>query len=239
MSRSALVTGGARRIGKAIANTLAENGFHIYLHYFHSADQAEVTAQQIRQSGSSCDTLQADLQDAHAIAEMMDEIRKKDTGLQVLVNNASVFQQASLDDTKIDEWDQMMQVNLRAPWLCVKSARDLLQKNNGCVINMLDSGIEKIWTNHAAYQLSKVGLAHLTKLMAKEYAPMIRVNGIAPGLILPSAEEEVAHWDTLVNRLPMKKQGDPTDVVEAVLFLINQTYITGEILFIDGGYQLI
>jgi pteridine reductase len=239
MMRTALITGGAQRIGKSIANALGQDGYHVCLHYYHSKEEAEETAALIQANGGTCSLIQADLQDSDALTAMMQRIVQDHEALDVLINNASIFIESSLSDTSIDVWDRIMDVNLRAPWLCAKLAQPLLASRGGCIINILDSGIEKVWPNFAAYQISKVGMAQLTKLLAKEFAPDIRVNGIAPGLILPSSSEEPEQWEKLVNRLPLKKQGNPADVVDAVLFFINQAYVTGEILFIDGGYQLV
>ncbi len=239
MMKTALITGGAQRIGKSIAIALGQDGYHVCLHYYKSRKEAEETAKQIKLNGGSCTLMKSDLQNAAALESMMQKISEDFDGLDVLVNNASIFQESSLTETNTEDWDLIMKVNLRAPWLCAKLAKPLLASRNGCIINILDSGIEKVWPNFAVYQISKVGLAQLTKLLAKEFAPDIRVNGIAPGLILASSAEKSEQWDKLVNRLPLKKQGDPADVVDAVLFFIHQTYVTGEILFIDGGYQLV
>lgn len=237
--KTALITGGAQRIGKSIAIALGQDGYHIYLHYYRSNKEAEDTAAVIQAQGGTCTLMQADLQDVDALADMMQRIADEVESLDVLINNASIFAESPLSDTSIDVWDRIMDVNLRAPWLCAKLARPLLASGGGCIINILDSGIEKVWPNFAVYQISKVGMAQLTKLLAKEFAPDIRVNGVAPGLILPSSAEEPEQWEKLINRLPLKKQGNPADVVDAVLFFINQAYVTGEILFIDGGYQLV
>jgi|WetSurMetagenome_2_1015567.scaffolds.fasta_scaffold421147_1 pteridine reductase len=238
MKKFALITGGAKRIGKSIALALSQKDVHIFLHYFHSSREAEETAAGIRQLGGTCTLLRANLQDEYAIKQLFQHIEDESGGLDVMINNASVFIKKSLDDTTLDDWQRIMQVNLTAPWLCAKYGRPLLLKHHGCILNILDSAIEKVWPDYAAYQISKVGLAQLTKLLAKTYAPEIRVNGIAPGLILPSIEEDQDRWQQLVERIPLKKQGEPSDIVDAVWFFINQAYITGEILFIDGGYKL-
>jgi pteridine reductase len=239
MDKTILITGGAKRIGKSIAIALGQDGYHVCLHYYQSRSEAEETAEQIRENGGTCSLMQSDLQDTQSLTSMIKQIEKEYHGLDVLINNASIFQESSMTDISIEDWDRILDVNLRAPWLCAKLSRDMLRKRKGCILNILDSGIEKVWPNFAAYQISKVGLAQLTRLLAKEFAPEIRVNGIAPGLILSSAKEMPEHWEKLVNRLPLKKQGTPIDVVNAVLFFVHQTYVTGEILFVDGGYQLV
>jgi NAD(P)-dependent dehydrogenase (short-subunit alcohol dehydrogenase family) len=239
MNKSALITGASKRIGKQIAIALGKKGYHIHLHYHLSHHAAEETITFLRQEGISCDLIQADLQNPPDIEHMISGLMSTDDALSVIINNASVFYSGSLQESDVEIWDVTMAVNLRAPWLIVKYAFDALKKNNGCVINILDSGIEKVWTKYPAYQISKVGLAHLTKLMAKTYAPDIRINGISPGLILPSEDGTPDDWRILVDRLPMKRSGNPQDVVDGIMFLINQEYITGEILFIDGGYQYV
>ena len=238
MKKSALITGASKRIGKDTAFALGKNGYHIFLHYLNSKTSALRTKAELELEEISCDMIQADLQNPPDIVHMMEFICQQERKLSVIINNASLFFSSTLQNADIDNWDAMMNVNLRAPWLIVKEAADLLAENNGCVINILDTGISKVWTQHAPYQISKVALAQLTKTMAKTYAPNIRVNGIAPGLILPADDEMPHNWDVLVNQVPMKRKGQTKDITDTVLFLVNQEYITGEILFIDGGSQL-
>jgi pteridine reductase len=239
MQKSALITGASKRIGKEIAFALGKKGYHIFLHYHNSEELAQKTKTELEHENISCDMIRADLQNPPDIMHMMEWIFAQKTELSVIVNNASLFEMSTLENAEIENWDALMNVNLRAPWLIIKVAAEVLKRNNGCVVNILDAGIAKVWTQHAPYQISKVALAQLTKIMAATYAPHIRVNGIAPGLILPAENVSSLSWDKLLDRIPMKRQGSTSDIAEAVLFFIDQHYITGEILFVDGGSQLI
>jgi pteridine reductase len=239
MQKSALITGASKRIGKEIAFALGKKGYHIFLHYHNSEELAQKTKTELEDENISCDMIRADLQNPPDIMHMMEWIFVQKMELSVIVNNASLFEMSTLENAEIENWDALMNVNLRAPWLIIKVAADVLKRNHGCVVNILDAGIAKVWTQHAPYQISKVALAQLTKIMAATYAPHIRVNGIAPGLILPAENVSSLSWDKLLDRIPMKRQGSTSDIAEAVLFFIDQHYITGEILFVDGGSQLI
>jgi len=235
----ALVTGAARRLGRAIALGLAGEGFAIGLHYHHSPDQARQTAQEILAAGVPVSLYQADLADPTQIEAMFDEVGRNPAPLKVLVNSAAVMTRGNLRDLSVSEWDTTMALNLRAPWLCARHAARLMQHSGGVIINISDSGTRKTWTGYSAYIISKTGLEVLTRLLARTLAPEIRVNAVAPGLILPPEEMPAEDWQRLVKRLPVEKAGNPGDIVSAVLFLIRSNYLTGQTIVVDGGYQLI
>ena len=235
----ALITGGAVRLGREIALALAREGYAIALHYHSSAGKAEKTAREIEKLGVPAYLLQADLREPEQIKACFAKISGLPQHLTVLVNSASVMPRGDLRSLPVTEWDDTLAVNLRAPWLCAQAAAELMQGRDGVIINLSDSGARKTWTGFPAYTISKAGLEVLTRLLARSLAPGIRVNAVAPGLILPSEDTSPDEWQRLVQRLPVKRQGSPQDVVQAVLFLINNRYITGETLVVDGGYQLI
>ncbi len=235
----ALVTGGAVRIGRAIGLTLAREGYGIILHYHQSQLAAEQTAQEIRELGVPVWLVQADLTDPCQIDRLFQPLKETIGRLSVLVNSASVMPSGDLRITSVEAWDQAMNLNLRAPWLCAQKAAEWMKETGGIIINITDVGARKIWSGFGAYVISKSGLETLTRLLAKTLAPGVRVNAVAPGLILAGDDFPAEDWQRLVDRLPMKHQGDPDHVAQAVLFLIRSTYITGETLVIDGGYQLI
>lgn len=235
----ALVTGGADRLGREIALALAREGYAVALHYHSSAEKAETTAREIEMLGVPVYLLQADLREPAQIKACFAKIAELSQSLTVLVNSASVMPRGDLRSLPVAEWDDTLAVNLRAPWLCAQAAAELMQSRGGSIINLSDSGARKTWTGFPAYIISKGGLETLTRLLARSLAPDIRVNAVAPGLILPSEDTSPAEWQRLVQRLPVKRQGSPQDVVQAVLFLIKNRYITGETLIVDGGYQLI
>ncbi len=235
----ALVTGAARRLGRAIALGLAAEGYAIGLHYHASEKDALSAAQAIHAAGGTADLYKADLTQPAQIDAMFSEIERNRGSLQVLINSAAVMLRANLPDLTVTGWDMTMDLNLRAPWLCAQRAARLMQVSGGVIINISDSGARKTWTGYPAYIISKAALEALTRLLARSLAPTIRVNAVAPGLILQPEEMPEEDWQRLVNRLPVKKAGVPKDVVSAILFLLRNNYLTGQTIVVDGGYQLI
>lgn len=235
----ALVTGGAVRLGKGIALALAEAGYAVGVHYNTSQKAAEETAGAAEELGVPVFLFQADLTDPAQINKLFSKVAELSMPLTVLVNSASVMPRGDLRSMQAAEWDMTLNVNLRAPWLCAQAAAGLMQDKGGVIINISDTGAHKTWTGFPAYTISKAGLEVLTNLLARMLAPGIRVNAIAPGLILPSSDTSSEVWQRLVQRLPAGHSGSPQDVAQAVLFLIENEYITGETLVVDGGYHLI
>ncbi len=235
----ALVTGAARRLGREIALGLAHEGYAIGLHYHHSEDDAQRTAEEIRGAGVSATLFKADLNEPAQIAAMFDEVEQRQGVLDVLVNSAAMMGRGNLRQLSVAGWDSTMALNLRAPWLCSQQAARLMQISGGVIINISDSGVTKTWTGYPAYLISNAGLEVLTRLLARTLAPTIRVNAVAPGLILPPEGMPAEEWQRLLDRLPEKRAGEPNEIVSAVLFLIRNQYLTGQTIVVDGGYQLI
>lgn len=235
----ALVTGAAVRLGKEIALALAADGYNIGLHYHSSRLQAEKTAREIEKIGRSVYMIQADLRDPDQIAGLFTQLSTLPNRLGVLVNSASTMSRGNLRRMPTAEWDDTLNLNLRAPWLCARAAADLMGEHGGVIINISDTGARKVWTGFPAYVISKAGLETLTRLLARDFAPNIRVNAVAPGLILPSMVIPPEEWQRLLHKLPAGHSGSPQDVTQAILFLIKNQYITGEVLVVDGGYQII
>jgi pteridine reductase len=234
----AVVTGAAHRLGKVIAAGLAGAGYAIGLHYHASTAAARQTESELREMGVPVIPLQADLTDENQIAHIFSELSRQPFRLEVLVNSASVMSRGDVRTMDTADWDKTLSLNLRAPWLCARYAAERMPAG-GAIINISDAGVERTWTGYPAYLVSKSGLQMLTRLLARSLAPKIRVNALAPGLIIPSEDLPEDEWQRLVNRLPMQKSGSGQDIVEAVLFLLKNQYITGQTLVIDGGYQLI
>ena len=218
---------------------LAKAGYAVGLHYHSSKDAAEATAREIEKLGVPVYLFEADLRDPDQIQAMFDQIAGLPLPLKVLVNSASIMPRGDLRSLEVTEWDDTLDLNLRAPWLCARAAAVLMQEAGGVIINFSDSGARKAWTGFPAYILSKAGLETLTRLLARTLAPVIRVNTVAPGLILPSPDVSEQDWQRLVQKLPAGHAGNPQDVVRAVMFLIENRYVTGETLIVDGGYQLV
>lgn len=234
----ALVTGAARRLGREIAIGLAQNGYDIGLHFNSSKKEAEETAQEIEKTGRNVILFQADLQIPQQIQMMFKQVEESGMVLKVLINSAAIMPRQLVGEMTVDVWDEVMNTNLRAPMLCCQAAARLMHEDS-VIINITDSGAGKAWVNYGAYTISKAGLEVLTKVCAKAFAPKIRVNAVAPGLILPSSSASSEDWDKLVQRVPAKRAGSVSDVVDTILFLIRNGYVTGETISVDGGYKLI
>jgi NAD(P)-dependent dehydrogenase (short-subunit alcohol dehydrogenase family) len=234
----ALVTGGAQRLGKAFALTLARMGYSIALHYRHSAVEAERTVKEIRALGVDCMEIRADLtvpQKVNFLFGMVDEFHAP---LKVLINSASLMPVGSPRDLELHDWDSALDLNLRAPFLLAQQAAKRMT-NGGLIVNISDIGAQKAWSRYPSYAVSKAGLDSLTKLLARSLAPTIRVNAIAPGLVLPSDVVTPEQWDRLVQKLPLKRPATLDEITSALEFLIKNEYITGQTIVVDGGYSLI
>jgi NAD(P)-dependent dehydrogenase (short-subunit alcohol dehydrogenase family) len=241
----ALVTGGARRVGKAIALALAGEGANIILHYGRSENAAQDTARAIKSRGVDAHPIQADLRHAENIAALFQTVQEQYGHLDVLVNSAASFVKEPFDAITPDSWAGTLHTNLRAPFLCTQHAACLMRAvertSPAAIVNITDlSGIQA-WQGYTQHGVSKAGLIHLTQLSAAELGPDVRVNAIAPGAILPppGVSEQDAHWQRFAEYVPLRRTGDPSFVAETVLFLIHNDYITGVLIPVDGGEHLI
>ena len=234
----ALITGAGVRVGRAIALRLAARGYTIGLHWHHSEEPARQTAQAIEQIGAAVVPLQADLREPKQIEAMFSQIAAGPYRLAVLVNSAAVMQAGDLMEMSVEDWDATLTLNLRAPWLCARAAARLMGDQGGVIIQISDTGARKAWTGYPAYVVSKSALETLTRLLARRLGPHIRVNAIAPGLILPAAGMDENEWQRLAQKTALQRPGNPEDVARAVEFLVENLYITGEVLAVDGGYSL-
>lgn len=234
----ALVTGAAHRIGRAAALGLARRGYAIGLHYHQSEALARQTAEEIRALGVPVLLLRGDLRQEEDILQMFAALDADGHGLRVLVNSAAVMQAGDLRTLSAEEWDDALGLNLRAPWLCAREAAQRM-KDGGVIINITDSGAQKTWSGFPAYTVSKAGLESLTRLLARTLAPKIRVNAVAPGLMMKSPDLADETWQALVRRVPLQRAGDAQQVVQAVEFILDNDYLTGQTIVIDGGFQLV
>lgn len=237
MSQVALITGGARRIGKAIAMALAHKGYDIALHYNTSGEAAEETAEQIRHLDCTCRTFSADLGEAGQVQKLIPAVVDAMGQLDVLVNNASIFEKAQILETQQDLLERTLDVNLKAPMLLIRDFGRAVEA--GLIVNLLDTRIRSWRPTYAAYSLSKMGLADLTRMAARELGPDIRVNGICPGLILEPPGADAGYLERLASHIPLRRRGGVEDIVGAMLYLVEQEFVTGEILFVDGGEKLL
>lgn len=234
----ALITGGAQRIGAQITKTLHAHGYHVIIHYRHSATEAQALADELNQVHAHSATLmQAELTDIQALKALTIDIKQ----LDLLVNNASVFYPTPLTDADENDWHKIINSNLMAPFFLSQLLTATLSKNHGCIINIVDIHAQRPLKNHAIYNISKAGIEMMTKTLAKELAPDIRVCGVSPGSILwpeNTAELNTKQKNKMLNKIPLNKQGNPEDIANTVLFLVNSPYITGQIISVDGGRTL-
>ncbi|MBI5023529.1 MAG: SDR family oxidoreductase [Candidatus Omnitrophica bacterium] len=233
----ALVTGGAKRIGEAVCRALARSGYSIALHYSTSGVEAEQAAKRIYKEGGVCATFACDLADAHATEDLVPCVLEEFGRLDALVNSASIFEKSTLAEGSLDVWDRHFAVNLKAPYVLMRSFAHYAKQ--GSIVNILDTHVSRSKTTYAAYLLSKKTLGELTKMAAVEFAPRIRVNAVAPGIILPPASQKSGYLDRLVRQVPLQRKGSVENIAHAVLFLLENDYVTGQVIFEDGGEHLI
>ncbi|MBI4513333.1 MAG: SDR family oxidoreductase [Gemmatimonadetes bacterium] len=238
--RIALVTGSARRLGRAIATALARRGVHVAVHYRTSADEAARAVQEFQELGVRSRAYRADLSSPADIDRLFDEIGSEFGGLDILVNNAAVFERKPIDEIAAEDWDRVLAVNLRAPFLCAQRAARLMKpRGGGRIVNLADLSAFEHWTGYAHHSVSKAGLVALTRVLAKAFAPQILVNTVAPGPVLPPDSADERERSELAARTALKRLGSPEDAVQAVLFLLESDYQTGQVLVVDGGKLLL
>jgi NAD(P)-dependent dehydrogenase (short-subunit alcohol dehydrogenase family) len=239
LAPAALVTGGARRIGRALVHALAEAGFAVAVHYNAAAQAAEETAAAIRASGGSAVTLAADLADERAAAELVPRAAAALGPIGVLVNNASVFENDTVETSSRDSWDRHMAVNLRAPFLLIQQfAMHLPPDAGGLVVNLLDQRVWNLTPYFVSYTVAKAGLWTLTRTMALALAPRIRVNGIGPGPTLPSLRQSREQFLDQCRLMPLRRGTDPTEIAAALRFIMAAPAMTGQMIALDGGQHL-
>jgi NAD(P)-dependent dehydrogenase (short-subunit alcohol dehydrogenase family) len=238
--KTVLITGGARRLGKAIALAMAEAGANVAFTFRSSGNEAASTLAEINASGVPGLALQCDLRDAAAVPQTVNKILDRFGGLDLLINNAGLFETARLEEITAEQWDEVFAVNVRAPFLVSKHCTPSLRRARGRIINMGSLGGEKPWATHVHYCASKAALHMLTRVQAKALAPEIAVNCVAAGMIDAGAgEKDPALLQRLAGRTPMKRNGTPQDVVSAVVYLATAPhFVTGQVLTVDGGLGL-
>jgi len=233
----ALVTGSAHRLGRVFAETLALRGYDILLHYFESEELAVQTAASLEACGAVATLHQADLTDPGQIASLFAVIDRLRGPLQALVNSAAMMPAGEVEGLTLDTWERTLALNLTAPFHCAQLAAQRMKK--GMIVNISDIGAGKAWTRFTAYTVSKAALESLTRILARSLAPRIRVNAIAPGIVMPGAGLPRQAWERLVARLPLRRPAASAEIASALEFLLDNEYITGHILDVDGGYDLL
>lgn len=241
MNKTILITGAAKRIGKEIALSFFKKGWDIVIHYNTSSRDAQDLADEMNAKRSnSAVIIQANLDKADEIKKLADQTISKNGPIDALINNASTFYPTPIGSFSEDSWNALMGSNLKAPLFLIQLFRSELKKNKGFIINITDINVEKALVNYSIYLAAKSGLKTLTKSLAKELAPDIRVNAIAPGAILepPNVEWTTEQKNNIINSVPMGRMGTEKDVADAAIYLSEAEYVTGQILNIDGGKSL-
>jgi len=237
----ALITGAARRIGAAIARTLHAQGADVAIHYRGSAEEAaDLTDELNSQRADSAASFAADLTDMAGLNTLVEEVTAWRGRLDILVNNASSFYPTPVGEITEDQWDDLIGTNLKAPLFLSQAALPSLREARGVIINIVDVHSRRPLRDHTVYGPSKAGLAMLTRSLAKDLAPEVRVNGVSPGAILwPENGMSGATKDAILEQVPLGRPGSPDDVANAVLFLAKDAdYVTGQIIAIDGGRSI-
>lgn len=238
-----LITGGARRVGAAIARSLHAGGVNLMIHYRRSAAEARALQSELNSvRADSVALIQADLLNPSALAPLVTETVSRFGRLDVLINNASSFFPTPVGEITVDHWDDLVGTNLKTPLFLSQAATPHLRKHGGCIINIVDIHADRPMKSHVVYSTAKGGLVALTRSLAAELGPEIRVNGLAPGPILWPEDErwndELAR-QRIVNQTLLKRVGEPDDIARAARFLVfDAPYVTGQIIAVDGGRSI-
>lgn len=236
-----LITGAGRRIGACVARTLHSHGANIAIHYRGSAADADALAGELNAiRGDSAMTAQADLLDSGRLEHLVDEVVQQSGRLDALINNASTFYPTPLDEVTEDHWNDLLGTNLKAPLFLSKAAAPHLRAAGGSIINIVDIHSQRPLRNHPVYGPAKAALGMLTRSLARDLAPTIRVNGVSPGAILwPEDGMDEQTEQVILKQVPLRRTGAPEDIANTILFLLKDApYITGQIIAVDGGRSI-
>ena len=237
--RVALVTGAGQRLGRAFATALAARGMAVALHYNASAEGAEALRKEIVAAGGRAERFQADLTDAEAARALPRRVVEAFGGLDVLVNSAAVMHRIPFEETTPEQYDEILDLNLRSLYFVSQGAAISLRRAHGKIVNVADLGGLEPWPSYPVHSLSKAGVVMLTRVLARVLAPEVTVNAIAPGTVLVPDSYDDAERRRLAEAAPLKRLGTPEDAVGALLYLLEQgDFVTGEVLVVDGGRLL-
>jgi len=239
--RVALVTGAARRVGAAIASHLHAAGALVAVHYRGSAEHADALVASLNDARpGSAAAFRADLLDTSSIPQFVADVLGWQGRLDILVNNASTFYATPLGEVTEAHWDDLLGINLKAPLFLSQAAAPALRESHGAIVNIVDIHAQRPLRDHLVYGAAKAGLAMLTRSLAKDLAPEVRVNGVAPGAILwPESDMSEATKSSILRQVPLERAGEPDDIAGCVLYLAHDaTYVTGQIIAVDGGRSI-
>ena len=241
MKKTIFITGAAKRIGKEIALCFSEMGWNIIIHYNSSKNDAQVLADEINGTNSdSAITVQGNLDVKEDVEKVINEVRDAFPTIDLLINNASTFYPTPIEDISEEHWDKLVGSNLKGPLFLIKGLKDKLKESKGSIINITDTNLSKGVANYSIYSAAKAGLESITKGLARELAPDIKVNAIAPGAMLepPDVTWTEEQKNNVISSIPLNRMGSEKDISEAVKFLAKSNYITGQIIKVDGGRSL-
>ena len=241
MKKTIFITGAAKRIGKEIALCFSEMGWNIIIHYNSSKNDAQVLAGEINGTNpDSAITVQGNLDVKEDVEKVINEVRDAFPTIDLLINNASTFYPTPIEDISEEHWDKLVGSNLKGPLFLIKGLKDKLKESKGSIINITDTNLSKGVANYSIYSAAKAGLESITKGLARELAPDIKVNAIAPGAMLepPDVTWTEEQKSKVISSIPLNRMGSEKDISEAVKFLAKSNYITGQIIKVDGGRSL-
>lgn len=233
--RVALVTGAGHRLGRAIAVALGARGMQVAVHFRHTAGGAEETHRLITAAGGRAALFAADLAQPGAPATLVESVAAHYGALDVLVNSAAVMERTPVGEVTVEAWDAMFALNLRAPFFAAQAAAAVMRERGGAIVNIADLAAFETWPGYVPHGITKAGVVQMTRALAKALAPAVRVNAVAPGVVLLPEGWDVASAERLRRTTPLQTLGSPDDVVRAVLFLLESDFVTGETILVDGG----
>lgn len=237
--RKVLITGGAKRIGQAIAKHLASDGWDIAIHYSTSDAEADATVQELRKAGAKAVALKADLCDEGALQTLVPQAAEALGDLSAVINNASIFQQDDLKGDDLSVWNQHMAIHVRAPFVLTKALYNLVPDGDvGAVVNVVDQRVLNPTRHFPSYSISKMALWDQTQVLARAMAPKIRVNAIGPGPVLPSTRQSEEDFSRQASQTPLGKAVDPDEIAAAAAFLLDASSVSGQIIAVDAGQHL-
>ena len=241
MNKTVFITGAAKRIGKEIALSFKELGWNIIIHYNSSKEDALNLAKEINNANkNTAITVQGNLDDKEDVNAIIKEVLDAFPSIDLLINNASTFYPTPIDDISEEHWEKLVGSNLKGPLFLIQGLKQKLKESKGSIINITDTNLSKGVANYSIYSAAKAGLESITKGLARELAPEIKVNAIAPGAMLepPDVTWTEEQKSKVIESIPLKRMGSEKDIAEAVNFLAHSQYITGQIIKVDGGRSL-
>ena len=236
--RVALVTGAGRRVGRAIALALGARGMHVVVHFNGSRLGADETARLITDAGGQAVVEQADLSLVDAAHDLIDRAVAWRGTLTALVNSAAIMLRTPVGETAVSDWDTMFAINVRAPYFLTQRAAPALAASQGAIVNIADLAAFESWPAYVPHGMTKAAVVQMTRAMAKALAPGVRVNAVAPGVVLLPDGWSAEGAEHLRSTTPLRRLGSPEDVAQAVVFLLEAQYVTGEVLRVDGGRHI-